>query len=130
MTLKDMPRGIDRVKHLPVLRLTSREFEALLDYSASLPTGTTPGKRWRRLDGCHDERCPIHARAWMIGEYELLPKDHPKRDTEIKVNWYRPVIVVPAMQVRRDAKGNTIPWAKQHDYFMGFDPDNPDVPTD
>lgn len=31
---------------------------------------------------------------------------------------------------RRDAKGNIIPWTKEHDYFMGFDPDNPDVPTD
>lgn len=31
---------------------------------------------------------------------------------------------------RRDAKGNIIPWAKEHDYFMGFDPENPDVPTD
>lgn len=31
---------------------------------------------------------------------------------------------------RLDANGNTIPWAKEHDYFMGFDPDNPDIPTD
>jgi len=32
--------------------------------------------------------------------------------------------------VRKDAKGNEIPWAMEHDYFMAFDPDNPDVPTD
>ena len=31
---------------------------------------------------------------------------------------------------RRDTKGNIIPWAKEHDYFMGFDPENPDIPTD
>ena len=28
--------------------LTVREFEELNDYSCSLPTGTTVGKRWRR----------------------------------------------------------------------------------
>lgn len=33
-------------------------------------------------------------------------------------------------EVRKDANGNTIPWSKEHDYFMGFDPENPDVPTD
>lgn len=31
---------------------------------------------------------------------------------------------------RRDANGDLIPWAKEHDYFMAFDPENPDVPTD
>lgn len=31
---------------------------------------------------------------------------------------------------RVDAHGNPIPWAKEHDYFMGFDPENPDIPTD
>ncbi len=33
-------------------------------------------------------------------------------------------------ELRKDANGNDIPWAKEHDYFMGFDPDNPDVPVD
>jgi len=33
-------------------------------------------------------------------------------------------------EIRRDAKGRVIPWTKEHDYFMGFDPENPDIPTD
>ena len=31
---------------------------------------------------------------------------------------------------RIDANGNSIPWSSDHDYFMGFDPENPDIPTD
>lgn len=31
---------------------------------------------------------------------------------------------------RRDVNGDVIPWPKEADYFMGFDPDNPDIPTD
>jgi hypothetical protein len=29
------------------IMLTKREFDALLEYSYSLPTGTTPGKAWK-----------------------------------------------------------------------------------
>jgi len=31
---------------------------------------------------------------------------------------------------RLDANGDPIPWDEQHDYFMAFDPKNPDIPTD
>lgn len=45
---------------------------------------------------------------------------------------YRTVdtVLQPKEPIRRDANGNKIPWDKEHDYFMGFDPDNPDLPTD
>ena len=33
-----------------IVRLTTPQFEALLEYSSSLPTGTTIGKRWRRRE--------------------------------------------------------------------------------
>lgn len=33
-------------------------------------------------------------------------------------------------KIRKDAHGNPIPWSQEHDYFMGFDPENPDIPTD
>jgi hypothetical protein len=33
-------------------------------------------------------------------------------------------------KVRRDANGNPIPWGPEHDDFMAFDPENPDVPLD
>jgi hypothetical protein len=39
--------------------LSHAEFAALLEYSVSVPTGTTIGKRWR----AH------HHRGWVVGEY-------------------------------------------------------------
>ncbi|MFV3077493.1 hypothetical protein [Niveispirillum fermenti] len=75
---------------LPVLRLAPRAFMDLLEYSSSLPTGTTPGKRWRRLDGVFDHRCTRP--RWIIGEYGA-PSPDGKR---IAVNWYRPIICVRA----------------------------------
>lgn len=46
------------------ITLTQREFDELLEYSASLPTGTTVGKRWKRqvFSG-------PHAGDWRMGEY-------------------------------------------------------------
>ena len=93
-----------RIAHLPPLRLTKREFRELLDYSGSLPTGTTPGKRWRRLDGVFDPDCehPV----WMVGEYdptaptskeiEAMKARGEKPPTSIKINWYRPIITIRA----------------------------------
>lgn len=43
----------------PELVLTQAEFDQLLEYSHSLPTGTEIGKRWKRRRGID----------WMIGEY-------------------------------------------------------------
>lgn len=31
---------------------------------------------------------------------------------------------------RKDINGNIISWPEEADYFMAFDPDNPDIPTD
>lgn len=39
-------------------------FNALPDYSCSLPTGTTIGKRWKRRRDYHDE-----TKGWVMGEY-------------------------------------------------------------
>ncbi|WP_152338585.1 hypothetical protein [Pseudorhizobium banfieldiae] len=76
---------------LPGLHLTRAEFEALDEYSATLPTGTTPGKRWRRHDGAYDPDCENP--FWLIGEYD--PDDDGKGPS-IKINWYIPVISVAA----------------------------------
>lgn len=40
------------------------DFQALPDYSASIPTGTTIGKRWKRRKDYHDE-----SKGWRLGEY-------------------------------------------------------------
>ncbi len=76
------------------LHLSRAEFDALPEYSCSLPTGTTPGKRWRRHDGAHDREFIAGGGkpVWWVGEYD--PFDDGKGPT-IKINWYLPVIVVP-----------------------------------
>ncbi|WP_036291520.1 hypothetical protein [Methylosinus sp. PW1] len=77
------------MEDLPILRLTRREFRELREYSCSIPTGTTPGKRWKRLDGAFDPHCKQP--RWMIGEYgDLVGKN------EIMINWYRPIITMRA----------------------------------
>lgn len=99
---------LSRIAHLPPLRLTPREFREMPDYSASFPTGTTPGKRWKRLDGAHDLnfRRTGGKPVWMVGEYDptaptkveiaAMKARGEKPPTSIKINWYRPVIVVRA----------------------------------
>ena len=106
---------------LPVLRLTPREFAALDEYSCSLPTGTTIGKRWKRLDGSHDQRFLAAGGQprWMVGEYTryVVTSDRtvvgdigPDRAgplinlrcqirNKVELRWYRPVIVATAEKV-------------------------------
>lgn len=80
---------------LPALRITAREFRALPEYSCSLPTGTTPGKRWKRLDGAHDRNFLAAGGKphWMIGEYDPAC---PPGAKIIKIFWYRPIIQILA----------------------------------
>ena len=44
--------------------MTMREFGELLEYSCSLPTGTTAGKRWKRGWPYVEPRI-----SWLMGEY-------------------------------------------------------------
>ncbi|RWC91701.1 MAG: hypothetical protein EOS72_03330 [Mesorhizobium sp.] len=75
------------------LQLTQAEFDALDEYSATLPTGQTPGKRWKRHDGAFDREFldaggkPV----WLIGEFGEVSAD----GKTVALNWYVPVIVVP-----------------------------------
>lgn len=86
--------------NFPPLRLTKAEFEALPEYSASFPTGTTPGKRWKRLDGSHDQAFIDRGGKpeWWVGEFD--PADDGK-GPDIRINWYRPVIRVKAPGIIR-----------------------------
>lgn len=69
--------------------MSMREFEELLDYSHSLPTGQTPGKVWKAklADG-----------TWILREYELYPEGHELRDTMIKINVFGICINVPGVE--------------------------------
>lgn len=81
-------RGWDRIfgtSRLPELgrvdrpaRLTRDDFDDLPEYSASLPTGTTPGKRWKRDT----------AQGWFLGEYVEI-----NEDGQIGIRW-QPIEVV------------------------------------
>jgi hypothetical protein len=74
---------------LPALHLTKAEFDALDEYSASLPTGARPGKRWKRHDGAHDPafRAAGGKPFWLVGEYKALFG----RDDCIVAVWHIPV---------------------------------------
>ena len=102
---------------LPALRLTRAEFDALPEYSCSLPTGTAVGKRWKRHDGSFDRAFLARGGkpTWMVGEYtrEVMVSDRvvvgdmpPDRkgplinlrcriEAQVEITWYRPVIQGP-----------------------------------
>lgn len=75
---------------LTPMHLTKAEFEALDEYSATHPSGTTPGKRWRRHDGAHDPHCKTP--VWIIGEYAELFG----RDDCVVIKWFIPVLKLDA----------------------------------
>jgi hypothetical protein len=56
------------------------ELDSLLEYSYSVPTGTTIGKRWRRMI----------AFTWYLGEYTADPSGHPDR---VVIKW-REILLV------------------------------------
>lgn len=57
--------------------ITRKKLAELPEYSTSVPTGTTIGKRWRRdVDG-----------QWMIGEYVRLPDDSAFLLTHVGIKW-------------------------------------------
>ena len=72
-------------------------FEALYEYSCSLPTGTFVGKRWKR--NSHQFN-PRHPDVWYMGEYFELPAwvsptlgIGPRHPTEVGIRW-REIFVV------------------------------------
>jgi len=85
---------------LPPIELTQREFDALLEYSRSFPTGVDVGKTWKcnthhgdyvyqGLDPFGTPMLLNRSRnpCWIVRRYEAL------NDTHCVVRTYRPVIV-------------------------------------
>lgn len=64
------------------IQMTQAEFDSLLEYSKSMPTGTTIGKRWKRKD----------SGVWWLGEYTESP--YPNR---VGVIW-REILITPVQQ--------------------------------
>lgn len=67
--------------------LTPREFRDLLEYSTTLPTGTTPGKVWKR-------RVPWWAKPedaqWMRGCFGVPYPEGHEHHGQIPIGW-RPI---------------------------------------
>ena len=59
--------------------MTTADFDQLLEYSSSIPTGTYPGKMWKR-----DEQG-----EWWLGWFSAHPTD-PKL---LRIHWRRILVV-------------------------------------
>lgn len=87
--------------------LTQVQFDELGEYSCSIPTGTTIGKRWK---------CDVHAHPahkgkpplWHLGEYyDLGPPDNEKN---VGIRWSK-IVVLPMCKRHPEAKARTGSWA-------------------
>ena len=84
----------------PAVRLTRREFDRLYEYSDTLPTGTTIGKRWKRnaakylkipVEVCGLRFVFSHPPVWILGAYV-----EPRQDTPadcVAIEWSRIEII-------------------------------------
>lgn len=73
------------------ITLTKTEFDELLDYSCSNPSGTTIGKRWKRRSDYHDE-----TKGWYMGEYI----EHPDPDL-VGIKWREIVVELTEFEERQ-----------------------------
>lgn len=72
------------------IKLTQAELDKLSEYSCSLPTGTTIGKRWKKNTNAYRGLPEGTLPAWWIGEYVEDP------DPEmIGITWTRVRLMVP-----------------------------------
>lgn len=81
-------------KDLPKLPMTLRELQSLPEYSCSVPTGQTIGKRWRIHSGVYDRKFMEAGGipTWIVAEY--VECDKPGM---IGINYYRPLIRAKAL---------------------------------
>lgn len=72
-----------------LIKLRRAEFDALLEYSCTLPTGTTVGKRWKRR--VPYQYGPGDKLEWFLGEYVEDPDP-----TKVGILWKRIQVVESA----------------------------------
>lgn len=104
-----LPDTLPTDKKPKVTVLTRKEFDELLDYSCSLPTGTTIGKRWKRNNNAYRRPLCSHLHVfdgtrepdfqgpdWWMGEYALDPEAKMGRDGKpetVLILWSKIVVV-------------------------------------
>lgn len=85
------------LEHFPSLVLddrsalvSQRDFDRLLEYSHSLPTGVYPGKCWKRRKrwSTADRPLEFHER-WLLGSFTEIPGD----ESRVNIEW-RELLVV------------------------------------
>ncbi len=79
------------IKELPTLHIPESEWKFIKEYSTTLPTGISAGKRWKRKHGAFDQEFKAMGwkPKWVIGQFD------PAWDGGKHVNilWYRPIII-------------------------------------
>lgn len=77
--------------------MTMAALDALPEYSCSLPTGTSKGKRWKRSDEYElRDRGQSGPLCWWMGEYgDSFPDPRGERfGHRVRITWRR-ILVVP-----------------------------------
>lgn len=87
--------------------MTQKELEGLPEYSSSIPTGTTIGKRWKRKL-YKESGIPVNAfgydkdgffrllpDGWLMGEYaeDTTPPDRLHPNGWIKIIWRKVLLI-------------------------------------
>lgn len=81
-TVEQLAQEIDEwIPELEVAELTQAEFEALLEYSTTIPTGKTIGKQWKR-----QLYYGKHRGEWVRAEY--VP-DAEDPENYVGIQWHK-----------------------------------------
>lgn len=79
-----LPKEKNGEEETPVVVLTKQEFDELLEYSLTLPTGTTIGKKWKCRRPYRDPNP-----TWFLGEYVEETKEPWKSQNYVGIKWAR-----------------------------------------
>lgn len=102
------------------------EWKKAPEYSASLPTGVTPGKRWLRHDGSFDPSCEDP--AWLLCEYSepfIGDDGHERCKVLVKRAAIRTAAISDRMFVvlGKENTGRVIESIPTHERAKGGDPE-------
>lgn len=85
--------------------LSDLEFHRLLEYSTSIPTGTTIGKRWKSKDPvAGDWIAGKYYGNWSMGEYYDIGSE-----TQVGIRW-TPIIVLNSSHAFELMLKKLAPW--------------------
>lgn len=76
-------------------KMSQREFDALPEYSCTLPTGTTVGKKWKRREPYGAD--PATA-TWYLGTYTDIGDER-----KVGIEWWRIEVETPRETQIREA---------------------------